>query len=92
MEFSDRLVAPEHVLIRELEGESVLVNLETEHYFGLDDVGTRIWTLLTTEESVQAAFDQLLEEYEVSPDALRTDITALIKDLMSEGLLEAQGK
>ena len=39
---------PDDVLMRELDGESVLVHLDSEACFGLDDVGTRMWALLTS--------------------------------------------
>jgi hypothetical protein len=40
--FTTVVPSPE-VLVQELEGEAVLLNLASERYFGLDDVGTRIW-------------------------------------------------
>ena len=41
--FADRAATPTHVLVRILDRESVLLNLETEQYFGLDETGTRMW-------------------------------------------------
>ena len=46
--FSDRVAVPDGVLISQLQEESVILNLESERYFGLDDVGTRFLTVLTT--------------------------------------------
>ncbi len=46
VDFASRVAAPRHVLVRALDRESVLLNLETERYFGLDEVGTRMWQLL----------------------------------------------
>lgn len=37
--FSKRIVAPENVLVRELSGQAVLLNLDSEIYFGLDEIG-----------------------------------------------------
>ena len=85
----DRSVrAPAHVLARELDGESILLNLDTEIYFGLDEVGTRVWNVVTNAPSVQAAYDSLLGEYDVSPDVLRRDMEALLSQLLERGLLE----
>ncbi len=53
---------PEGVLVRELEGESVLLNLESESYFGLDGIGTRMLALLTDSDSIEAAYEKLLDE------------------------------
>jgi Coenzyme PQQ synthesis protein D (PqqD) len=76
------------VLVQDLGGESVLLNLQTERYFGLDDVGTMIWSALTQAESQEAAYAQLLATYEVEPEQLRQDLTDLIGQLIEHGLLE----
>lgn len=83
-----RAVIPEGVLIRELEGEAVLLNLNSGAYFGLDDVGTRMWSALTTSPSIQAAYDSLLAEYEVAPEQLSGDLDTFIEKLVAQGLLE----
>ena len=83
-------VAPE-VLVSELAGESVLLNLKSECYFGLDSVGTRMWVTLINAESIQAAFDELLAHYEVPADQLRSDLIELIQKLTDQGLLEIRG-
>ena len=90
--FSRRVVAPENVLVRDLSGEAVLLNLDSEMYFGLDEIGYRMWTVLTTSDSVAAAYEQLLSEYEVEPDELRQSLDALIGQCMEHGLLLAPPK
>ncbi len=75
-------------MLRELDGESVLLNLDNGRYYGLDEVGTRLYELLTTSSSVEAALTAALEEYEVGEGALRGDVSALIARLVDEGLLE----
>jgi hypothetical protein len=87
IDFSSRVVVPETVLFRELDGESVLLNLDTESYLGLDDVGTRMWTLLTTLPSIQAAYEALLTEYDVTPGILRNDVEVLLGQMIEEGLV-----
>ncbi len=86
-----RISAPEGVLVRELEGESVLLNLNSESYFGLDEMGTRMWAVLTASDSIQAAYESLLGEYEVDPDRLHKDLQALIEKLVENGLAEISG-
>src|SRR5208283_1090645 len=68
LQFASRVVVPKHVLVRHLDGESVLLNLETEKYFGLDATGTRMWQLVTAAPTVDAAYALLLEEFEVEPE------------------------
>lgn len=88
LELTMRAVVPAHVLIRHLDGESVLLNLESERYFGLDATGTRMWELMTSQPSIALALEQLQEEYEVEPETLRTHLTQLLSGLVENGLLQ----
>lgn len=85
--FEKRAAIPDSVMFRELEGESVLLNIDTETYFGLDDVGTRFWIVLKDSDSIQDAYEILLDEYEVDPDSLREDLEELLAQLVEKGLL-----
>jgi len=85
--FTDRVVVPRHVLVRQLDGESVLLNLDTEKYFGLDATGTRMWEVATSSPSIEAACEKLVEEFEVEPGVLREDLSELLGQLAENGLL-----
>jgi hypothetical protein len=76
------------VLVRELRGESVLLDLASERYFGLDEVGTGMWRALTGSASVEEALNVLLEEYDVRPVQLRDDIAAFVDTLSRAGLVD----
>jgi hypothetical protein len=82
---------PAEVLIQELQGESVLLNMGTGRYFGLDEVGTRMWAVLTTAESLQAAYDTLLAEYDADGQRLESDLRNLVEKLVEYGLVEIRG-
>lgn len=84
---ADSVVVPRHVLIRHLDEESVLLNLETERYFGLDAMGTRMWEAATTSPNLEAAYRKLLDEFEVEPELLRNHLTELLSQLVENGLL-----
>ena len=86
--FGKRAVMPAHVVVQEVEGESVLLNLDSERYFGLDETGTRIWAVLAESSSIEEAYQALLAEYDVAPEALRGDMEDLIGQLVENGLLE----
>ena len=86
--FSARVQVPEGVLISNLQDESVILNLDSERYFGLDNVGTRILTVLTNSDSIQTAYESLLAEYEVDDAVLRADLVALIESLLQQGLVQ----
>jgi hypothetical protein len=85
--FAQRVVVPGHVLIRQLDGESVLLNLETERYFGLDATGSRMWELVTTSPTINSAYEKLQQEFEVQPEVLREHLIQLLGQLVDNGLL-----
>lgn len=88
VDFSKRVVVPEQVLARQLDDEMVILDLKSEHYFGLDDVGTAMWNEVTQAESIERAYQQLLEQFDVEPETLRTDLNDLVQKLVDSQLLE----
>lgn len=85
---NSRITRPESVLVRELGTESVLLDLEKESYFGLDEVGTRMWLALTGSSSMHAAFEALSAEFDVDPDQLRGDLERFVATLDEAGLID----
>jgi len=79
------------VLIQELSGELVLLNLVTEEYFGLDDVGNAMWSALKEADSLQVAYDRLLEHYDVAPELLKQDFLNLIEQFVEHDLVKITG-
>lgn len=82
-----RLRVTDNVVFRSLADESVLLNLDTGTYFGLDAVGTRLWNLVAEHSSTALAIDTLLAEYDVDAPRLQNDVTALIDQLLAKRLL-----
>jgi hypothetical protein len=87
IERNARVVVPSDVLMREVDGEAVILHLHSESYFGLDAIGTSMWKYLTTSESVGSAELMLREEYEVSPEELAKDLDEFIERLSKLGLV-----
>lgn len=72
------------------EGDStVLLDHRAGAYFGLDEVGTRVWELLGTGASLTAVVDTLAEEYEVPRAVLERDTTEIVSRLRQSNLLVA---
>jgi hypothetical protein len=86
--FSDRVRVPDDVLISRLQEESVILNLDSERYYALDNVGTRFLSVLTTANSIDAAYQSLAEEYDIDREVLRQDLVALIQNLLQQGIIE----
>jgi hypothetical protein len=75
------------VLFQAVGDEAVLLKLASENYFGLDAVGTRIWTLLNEDPGLQRAFDILSDAYEVEPEVLERDLLSLVERMSDAGLV-----
>jgi coenzyme PQQ synthesis protein D (PqqD) len=86
-----QLVVNESVVFAELDDEAVLLNIETGVYFGLDEVGTEIWNLLTTGAAKAAIVEALLAKYEVDAGELAADVSDFIATLETNGLVRAVG-
>lgn len=88
--FADRAEMPPHVLVRFLDKESVLLNLETERYYGLDETGTRMWQVVTAAPNIDTAYQELQNEFDVESELLRLHLTELLGRLVENGLLQIQ--
>jgi len=79
---------PDNVLFTTVDDDAVLLNTRTNQYFALDEVGARAWNLLTEGKSLRAAYEILLDEYEVDPVPLERDLLDLVGHLAENGLVE----
>lgn len=70
------------------DGESVLLNLEDERYYGLNVVGTQMWHALTEAGTLQEAHSQLVQQYDVASETLWTDLESFVSDLKEAGIVE----
>ncbi len=77
---------PDDVVFRELDGEAVVLNLESGMYFGLDEVGTRIWQLVEEHRSLRRALDALIAEFDASDSQLERDLLRFVEQLCAKGL------
>ena len=83
-----RVSIPETVLFRVLDGEAVLLATHSGKYFGLNEDGTRMWTLLRQHGEVEAVCHALLDEYDVPEARLREDLALFVESLAERGLAE----
>ena len=84
---SSTFTVSQEVLSQEVSGETVLLDMQSESYFGLDTVGTRIWQLLQENNQLQQVFDTMLEEYDVDEKQLEQDLNELLSKLIDEELI-----
>ena len=84
-------LSPE-VLFRELQGEAVLLDLRSQRYFGLDEVGTRIWQLLAELGRREEVLERLLQEFEVDRQTLARDLETFLSRLEGAELIQRAGE
>jgi len=80
--FSDTFFA------QEVDGEMVLLDMESENYFGLDEVGTAIWQAMQEHGTLQEVFNAMLEQYDVDAEVLENDLSDFIGKLLDSGLVK----
>ncbi len=86
----DQTVAvSEDAVFRELDGESVVLNLETGMYYGLDAVGTTVWRAVEPTGTLRQALDRVLAEFDAEQSKAETDLLELAAGLIEKGLWTA---
>lgn len=86
-----KVVADKRLLSSEVRGEAVILNIQSGTYYGLDEVGTRIWQLVQQPVSLGDVLATLLSEYEVEPGRCERDLCRYIDDLADKGLISFEG-
>ena len=79
---------PQEVLFQDLGEETVLLNVATGKYHGLNGVGSRIWELIQESNPMEKVLATLLDEFEVSSETLENDLSQFLGILESKGLIE----
>lgn len=86
-----RTVRPNaNTLHRELGGEGVLLQLDTGEYFGLDEIGERMWTLLMEDGDLTRVESRLIEEFDVDHGRLTKDLAAFVDELAHRRLVDLE--
>ena len=83
-----RLTPAKHVVSTMHGTRTVLLDSRSGHYYGLDEVGSRIWSLAQAGFAAATIAEKLAQEYDAPPDRLRQDVSAFIDELKESHLLE----
>ena len=74
-------------LSQEIGGETVILDLASSTYFGIDEIGTLIWQMMKAGKSLQAIHADILSQYDVDPAMLEKDMLGFVEQLKSAGLV-----
>src|SRR5947208_13954271 len=77
-----------NTLYRDVQGEGVLRHLDSGHYFGLDEVGNRVWQLIEATGDLAAVEAALFDEFDVDAAVLSSDLERLVDELGANRLIE----
>jgi hypothetical protein len=87
MDLDTYLTVPPQVMSRLVGDETVLLDLASGMYFGLDGVGKRIWELISEGLSLAETVDVIVAEYDVEREQAAADVTGFAAELVDRGLL-----
>jgi hypothetical protein len=82
------IVASKDQASASLPGETVILSPASGAYYGLDEVGTRVWELIQEPIPIEGIMTAIIEEYDVEPDRCKSDLFALLQELSNAGLIE----
>jgi hypothetical protein len=72
----------------DLDRKKVMMSIESGKYYGLDEIGTRIWELIEKQHTVRELVLELVKEYEVDDVTCRRDLLAFLNKLYDQGLID----
>ena len=87
MNLSDKITIPAPVMARQVGEETVILDLTSGTYFGLDPVGARIWQLMVEGKTLAEVCEAMLAEYEVTAEKIEGDVLALTQELSAKQLI-----
>jgi hypothetical protein len=87
MNLTDKITIPSQVMARQVGDETVILDLGSGTYFGLDPVGARIWQLMGEGNTLAQICDTMLDEYDVTREALERDVVELADKLHEQKLI-----
>ena len=82
------LCLPAYVSSTKVDEDVVLLNTRINKYFALDEVGARLWNLLSQGKPLRECHQILLQEYDVEPAQLEQDLLELLEQLEQNELVE----
>jgi hypothetical protein len=91
IDLATHVTVPESVLFRDLDGEAVLLETMTGRYYGLNEAGTRMWSLLQLHGEIEAVCRALVAEYDAPEERLREDLLRFVDTLAASGLVRTEG-
>jgi len=85
---NSKLVRDNDVIFSDMDGETVMMSIERGEYYGINPIGSRIWSLLETPRTVSALCDTLCPDYDVTPEQCAVDVQLFLIQLVDKGVIK----
>lgn len=90
MNLNQKITFADTVFAQEVDGEMVLLDMNSENYFGLDSVGMDIWKAIEEKKVLKDVLGTLLAQYDVEEEVLKNDLFVFVEKLQESGLVKVQ--
>ena len=87
LELNTRVVRFSELMAAPVDKEIVILSLASNHYVGLDEIGRRVWELLEQPRRVDELCQELVREFDATPEQVASDVLPFLGQLQSEGLV-----
>ena len=87
MKLTDKIIIPAQVMARQVGTETVILDLASGTYFGLDPVGARIWALMGEGKTLSQVCDSMQAEFNVARENIERDVLDLVRQLHAQQLI-----
>ena len=89
---TETVISPiEEIVAGDIDGETVMMSVENGKYYGLDDIGSRIWELIERPVKVSDLIDTLLERFDVDRETCERDVLKFLNGLNEDKILKLEG-
>lgn len=90
LSLDSKVVRKSEIVTADMDGEIVMMHVETGNYFGLGSVGSAIWTLIENPLNVEDLVTTLLDQYEIGKDQCETEVLRFLNEMNTIGLIEVK--
>ena len=87
MNFTEKITIPSTVFVQTVDDEMVILDMQSENYFGLDAMGTEMWQTLVENNTLENLKNVMLKTYDVEENILKHDIEVFIAELLKNKLI-----
>lgn len=90
MNLNQKIIFSDTVVTQEVDEEIIILDMNTENYFGLNKIGSVIWQVIKEKPVLNEVYETLLERYDVESEVLMADLENFVEKLLKSGLAKTE--